>query len=408
MRPLSARSIALVAGISVCVGAYDQVAVGVVLQSVGHHFHLGSGGLAVVSSAAVVGMVAGGLVAGILGDRYGRRRLLIADVALLVIGSLGAGLAPSFAILVAARVIGGVAVGASYTIAFVYLAEIAPPNRRGKWMAATLWGANIGFMVAYGAGALLLDVGWGWRFILALGGILALPLLGFRRLLPETAAFTAAAKTRQPGDLLRSLALSQLRGRVLPMLAWFSYQVSDQGLGLFLPLILAALVVHTAVGGSAVALGVKAVTIPASFATVFIIDRFGPRRLQIVGFGLRAIFLGIVAALAAFSTHPNVAVVVVGLILALAAGSAGPDKTTVIIPATLGPTRSRATSQGVSQVAGRLGGIVGPSAFVLLDTGVSVWAGIAFFAFFAIVGTVASWMLPKFGAMELPATIPPQ
>jgi len=391
-RGVTSRTSALLVGASIFIGAFDQAAIGVVLHAVTRRFGLSAGEVALVTTAAVAGMLVGGLAAGVLGDRFGRRRLLLAEVALLVVTSLGAGLATSFPELVAFRVVGGMAIGTGFTIAFVYLAEIAPEGSRGRWMSATLWGANFGMLVAYGLGAVLLRSSEGWRLLLATGAVFALPLVGLRRYLPETPAYARVEVARVGALLRRGLGLAKLRADLPALGAWFSYQVSDQGIALFLPVILAGLFARSPATGSALALGTKALTIPVSFVTILVIDRVGLKRLQAWGFLVRAVAFALVALIAWAHGEPLLALVV--LAVAIGAGSAGPDKTTVIVPTGLASTELRATTQGVSQVAGRLGGIVGPALFVLADSIWGIPGGLAVFVVFSLVGALFTGMLP--------------
>lgn len=400
-RPASRRGGLWIAASSILVGAYDQAAIGVVLDPLTRRWHLGTTEVAALSTAAVAGMLVGGALAGVLADRFGRRGLLIADIVLLCGAALGAALSPNYAYLITFRVLGGVGVGADYTIALVYLAEVAPRTRRGRWMAATLWGANLGMLAAYAAGALLLRVGWGWRGVLGLGALAALPVIWQRRHLDETFAFRQGAPLGLAALLRHGLGATGLRHRARGMLAWFSYQVGDSGLSLFLPVMLAEILSRSAATGSAAALVVKAVTIPASLATVFLIDRWGRRRLQVSGFLVRALALGALAGLLLAGTGSPIYLVGALLALGLAAGSAGPDKTTAIVPAEGLDRQTRATEQGVSQGAGRLGGIVGPLGYVVLATSLGPGAGLAWFAGFALLGGLVSIGMPETAGRDL-------
>jgi MFS family permease len=390
--PLSLRKMAFIAGSSILIGAYDQAAIGVDLSTITRLYHLGTGEVALISSVAVVGMVIGGLVSGLIADHFGRRKMLLIDLALLVIGSLGAAAATGYFELVFFRFLGGLSVGAGYTIAFVYLAEIAPSSIRGRWMAATLWGANLGMLLAYGTGALVIGQPWGWRLVFGLGALFAAPLLLARRLLPETEPFKSlqSKQVSSVSDLIKSGFAGIDRNAVKSMSAWFLYQTSDQGVAVLLPLIFEVILLKSAVGGSSLALLTKALTIPASFVTVFVIDRIGRRRLQLLGFGVRSLMFALLALVLLVVSKPAALLVVVLMALAIAAGSMGPDKTTVIVPAENCEAPVRGTNQGIAQVAGRLGGIVGPVVFVFLDGGLGIWAGVAFFALTSGLGWIVS------------------
>ena len=75
------------------------------------------------------------MVAGPLSDRIGRRPVLKIAAALFAISAVASALAPSFLILVVARMIGGFGVGAALIIAPMYIAEIAPAELRGRMVS---------------------------------------------------------------------------------------------------------------------------------------------------------------------------------------------------------------------------------------------------------------------------------
>lgn len=254
----STRSHAALAGASILVGAYDQAAIGVALGQLQRSWHLGSFEVAVLASASAAGMVVGGLVAGFLADRCGRRRLLILDVALLALASLAAALAPGPGVLLAARFVGGAAVGASYTIVFVYQRELASSETSARWMATTLWAANWGMLLAYGVGAVVGGTTLGARIVLGLGALGAVPLVAARRRLPETQTSDRHLSLRASLVALRSVRELEAAG------AWFLYQISDQGINVLLPIVVASLGVDSLRSADATALVVKALTIPAS------------------------------------------------------------------------------------------------------------------------------------------------
>ena len=99
------------------------------------------------------------LAAGPLSDRIGRRRVLKYAAVLFAISAIGSALAPSFLILVIARMIGGVGVGASLIIAPMYIAEISPPELRGRMVSFNQLNIVIGISVAFFTNYLILQLG---------------------------------------------------------------------------------------------------------------------------------------------------------------------------------------------------------------------------------------------------------
>src|SRR6056297_1540942 len=126
------------------------------------------------------------MVAGPLSDRFGRRTVLKAAAILYFISALSSAFAPTFALLVAARMIGGLGVGASLILAPMYIAEISPSNIRGRMVSFNQLNIVIGISAAFFTNYLILqwaqsDASWTqslmfdeytWRWML---GLEALP-----------------------------------------------------------------------------------------------------------------------------------------------------------------------------------------------------------------------------------------
>lgn len=127
-----------------------------------------------VFSASQVGFLIGAFVFGALGDRFGRKRMLVFTTLLFGLSAFATALAPSYELLLLARLTAGLGLG-GVTPSFVSLAsEFAPPAQRAR-VVTTLWAAvPLGGMVAAFASSLTLPV-LGWRFLFFVGG--ALPLL---------------------------------------------------------------------------------------------------------------------------------------------------------------------------------------------------------------------------------------
>jgi MFS family permease len=98
------------------------------------------------------------MLAGPLADRFGRKPILVAASILYAISAIGSALAPSFAFLVIARMIGGLGVGASLIIAPLYIAEIAPPEMRGQMVSFNQLNIVIGITVAFFTNYLILQL----------------------------------------------------------------------------------------------------------------------------------------------------------------------------------------------------------------------------------------------------------
>ena len=146
-------------------------------------YRLSPAGLGVTVSSALWGTLIGALVAGAPGDRFGARQCLKAIAVLYIVSSAGCALAWSWPSLLVFRIMAGFAIGASTVLAPVYMAEIAPPARRGAMVGMFQFNITFGILVAYLSNYLIgtLQLGldeWRWKFSLAaVPGIILFALL---------------------------------------------------------------------------------------------------------------------------------------------------------------------------------------------------------------------------------------
>jgi sugar porter (SP) family MFS transporter len=84
------------------------------------------------NSCALIGCLLGAIVSGVLSDRFGRKRLLVASALLFAVTSVGNGLAGSFTVFIAWRILGGVAIGMASNLSPLYIAEVSPTHLRGR------------------------------------------------------------------------------------------------------------------------------------------------------------------------------------------------------------------------------------------------------------------------------------
>jgi MFS family permease len=146
----------------------------------------------------------GGILFGILGDRFGRKPVLVATLLMLGIGTTAIGLLPTYAqigywaplLLVLMRVIQGLGAGAEYGGAVIYLVENAPAHRRGFWGSFAPLGVSIGNLLAAGAFALVTPLpredllSWGWRLPFLASFLLILVGIFVRLRVAETPVYT--------------------------------------------------------------------------------------------------------------------------------------------------------------------------------------------------------------------------
>jgi EmrB/QacA subfamily drug resistance transporter len=123
------------------------------------------------------------LTGAVLGDRFGRKRMFIAGIALFTVSSAAAALAPTIGLLILARAIQGVGAAIVTPLTLTLLADAFPPERRG--VALGVWSGISGTAVALGplvGGAVVQAASWHWIFWINVPIGIALAPLAARRL----------------------------------------------------------------------------------------------------------------------------------------------------------------------------------------------------------------------------------
>lgn len=123
-------------------------------------------------SIALAGCLIGAVTAGSLADRIGRKKLLIVSAIIFGVTAYGTGAFDVFAWFLAVRFLGGIAIGIASGLSPMYIAEVAPPNIRGKLVSLNQLTIVIGILSAQVVNWLLvsedqswnIDMAWRWMF----------------------------------------------------------------------------------------------------------------------------------------------------------------------------------------------------------------------------------------------------
>ena len=162
--PQNALRIALFVSIGGLLFGFDASVISGVIGFVVPEFGLDEFELGLLVGAPTLGGIISGLTAGPIADYIGRKRVLLILASLYTVSAIGSAFAPNYETLLVARAIGGVAF-ASLGIAPMYIAEIAPYERRGFLVSLNQFNIVIGFSIAYFANFAVLqlsqsDIGW--------------------------------------------------------------------------------------------------------------------------------------------------------------------------------------------------------------------------------------------------------
>ena len=140
---------AIVAALGGLVFGFDTAVISGTIDALKQTYHLTPGTVGVTVASALLGTVFGAMLAGIPGERYGRRDSLRITGVLYLVSALGCALAWDWNSLVVFRFIGGLGIGASSVLGPMYIAEIAPPRLRGRLVGLFQFNIVFGILLAY-------------------------------------------------------------------------------------------------------------------------------------------------------------------------------------------------------------------------------------------------------------------
>jgi multidrug resistance protein len=129
-----------------------------------------------------------------LTSRFPRHRLLVGLIVVLAVGAVGTALAPTYGLMVAARILGGLAHGVFWAITGAYAAHLVPPDQVGRALAVSSSGGTLAFVLGVPLGtALGQAVGWRVAFLILAVLMVAGAALVWR-LLPDVGSGAADAE----------------------------------------------------------------------------------------------------------------------------------------------------------------------------------------------------------------------
>jgi len=308
--------VACVAAIAGFLFGFDEGVIAGAEESLAKTFTMSPALLGFMTAAVPLGALVGAMAAGRLSDILGRRRILLVAAIAFTVGSLLAAAAANVELLIAARIILGLAIGVAGMVAPLYISETADAERRGALVATYQLAITLGIVSAYGVGYALAEGGH-WRWMFATGAVPAIILfLGALRL-PESPRWLALK-----GDTDKARAsLMRLRGNDAAAVEMEMTNMLDVStgehkshwrdlfaravrpalivaLGLYLlqqlsginaviyyaPIIFSASGIDSTSGALLATVGVGAVNVLFTVVAMWLIDRLGRRSLLFIGF----------------------------------------------------------------------------------------------------------------------------
>ncbi|MEU0108436.1 MFS transporter [Streptomyces sp. NPDC006251] len=196
-------------GVGVLTLGFDITIMNVALPTIAGELSVGTDALQWMVNAYVLAMAGLTLTCGALGDRYGRKRLLLTGLVIFGVASAVAAWSDSAGVVIAARALMGVGGAILTPIAFAVVAVLFAPHERGRAVSALVMGMGVGIPLGPIIGGWLLEHFWWGSIFLVNVPMAVLGIVAIALLLPESRD-PAPPRPDVPGGLLSTLGLVAL------------------------------------------------------------------------------------------------------------------------------------------------------------------------------------------------------
>jgi putative MFS transporter len=194
-----------------------------------------------------VGMTIGSVIAGFLGDKYGRRFTYQFNLMVFGLASFAAAFAPDMDWLIAARFVMGLGLGAEIVVGYSTMTEFVPPASRGRWMAFMAFIVVAGFPATSIISTFVIPT-WGWRPMFVIAGVGAMIVWYLRKNLPESPRWLESnGREAEAETLMQKIESEASGGRPLPTPAPAAPVVQWSFASLFSPALLPRMIVGSVV-----------------------------------------------------------------------------------------------------------------------------------------------------------------
>ncbi len=414
---------------------YDTGVIAGALSPLARTFNLSSFTKELAVAAVLVGTIIGALCAGRLADWLGRKRLLVFVGLLFVATSVLTAVAPTLWAFLVFRILQGVGIGAASVVSPMFISEMAPPRARGRLGFMFQFMITVGILLAYVVDYVVIELGWAWRPMFAVGVIPSAALAIGMLFLPDTPRWLGSeGRWDEAGDVLQRVApreaRSEMRGlrrslaeaersRIRELfrggLRWaltlgVGLSILQQFVGIdaviyYAPTITGYSGFDSGANGSLVgAILVGAVFVFGEIVSLFLADRVGRRTLLLISNG--AMFVLMAAFGAMFVTHYQNygTVLLVIILLYVLAFAIGMGPIFWLFSAEIFPTRLRGYGSSMSATGNWTADLLVSISFLTLVASIGLSFTFWIYGFFALVSLVFIYLLaPETRAQPLEA-----
>lgn len=374
--------ISLVAAIGGLLFGFDIAIINGALVFLKQQFALSDAQTELAASALLVGCIAGAASAGVLSDKYGRRKMLLVSAAIFAVSAIAAAIPQSLMEFSAARFAGGLGIGVASVLSPLYIAEMSPADIRGRLVSINQLAIVIGILLAYFISWMLAGIGmssWRWMFasaavpsVLFLLALLAVPesprwLVKEGRRSDALAVLQRVNSASDADSELASIerAVAEESGSVLdlfkgalrkPLFIAVALAILQQITGVNTILFYGSVIFTEQVGNQSASAALLANVVVGITNLVFtivslaIIDRIGRRPVLMLaagGMGTALVVLGVLFKVSSGSAYAILAVILV--YVAFFAVGMGPG--VWVVMSELFPTRLRGRAMATATVA---------------------------------------------------------
>ncbi|WAM19908.1 MFS transporter [Rhodococcus sp. JS3073] len=174
-------------GLGLAFDGLDVAILAFVLPAIKEQWHLTGFQAGLIGSSTLIGYLFGAVSAGMLGDRFGRRKVMMWALGIYGLATLLAAFSPTWQFFFIARLIAGIGTGAESSIIPAFLSEFAPGRLRGRFVGALAGFFSFGYVGAALLGRFIIPISEdGWRIAHLLCAVPLVMLLWWRRSVPES------------------------------------------------------------------------------------------------------------------------------------------------------------------------------------------------------------------------------
>ncbi|WP_421901509.1 MFS transporter [Maridesulfovibrio sp.] len=420
---------------------------GVALPLIVREFNLGAMEKGTVSAATLFGILIGATALGGLADHYGRKNMFIVEMVLFVACLVALVFSPNYIFLVTFLFGMGLALGCDYPTAHMVISESIPSNDRGRLVLSAFAFQAIGALVGTAIGYLILHKApelSAWRYMYGAAIIPAILVVVGRFYIPDSSHWLVSkGRIREAEEALRRLLHRKphypkvikiappvengngyvkengkgsyadlfkgknIRSTILASVPWFLQDLGTYGIGIFTPTILGSVIgakavyernvadlIHNDMLAAKGAAFIDVLLLVGIIAAVFMADKVGRIKLQVVGFIGCAIglFLASMSMTVHSDSSMSMTLLFSGFMLFSFMTNMGPNAITYLLAGEVFPTNIRGKGAGFAASFAKIGAVATAFFFPVLLKDFGTGLILTFLVGCSFLGAIVTWL----------------